>query len=237
MMQHFLSLPKSLNLDKYFETWDLFNFPLLIKNTLIYTVVSVIGVILFAPPAAYKLARTKTKFSKATLLLVISPIMVPFQTYMITLTKLFSNANLSGTKIGYILVLIGTCMPLAVYMIHGFVKNVPIELEESAYIDGASKIKIYSSIVFPLLKPIITTVIVIDALSIWNDVIINQLLVGSKQNAINIQNAIYMQFSTQNTDWEHALPGIVMSTIPSIIFFIFMQSHLMDGVTEGAIKG
>ena len=116
-------------------------------------------------------------------------------------------------------------MPLAVYMIHGFVKNVPIDLEECACIDGAGKIRTYFSIVLPLLKPILTTVVVLDALATWNDIITNQLIVGGNTVAMNIQNALYMQFSAQTADWEHALPGIVMSMIPSLIFFINGLCH------------
>ena len=90
-------------------------------------------------------------------------------------------------------------------------KNVPIDLEECACIDGAGKIRTYFSIVLPLLKPILTTVVVLDALATWNDIITNQLIVGGNTVAMNIQNALYMQFSAQTADWEHALPGIVMS--------------------------
>lgn len=237
MMQHFLSLPKSWKLDMYIETWTKFNFPLLIGNTLIYTIGTVLLIVLLAPMAAYKLARTKSKVSTICFGLIIMPMMVPFQSYMISLTKLAAKANLTGTRIGYIVISVGLCMPLAVYMIHGFVKNVPMELEECARIDGASPVRTYFSIVLPLLKPILTTVVVLDALSTWNDIITNQLIVGAKANAMNIQNALYMQFSAQVSDWEHALPGIVMSIIPSLIFFIFMQKHIVGGVTAGAMKG
>lgn len=237
MMQNFLALPKSISFDKYVETWEMFGFPRLIANTLIYTVCTVLGVALFAPMAAYKLARTKTKYSSFVFLLIIMPIMVPFQTYMISLTKLVSKVNLTGTRMGYILVSIGLCMPLAVYMIHGFVKNVPIELEECAKIDGASMFRTYFSIVLPLLVPILSTVIVLDTLATWNDIITNQLIVGGKQAAMNLQNALYMQFSAKSSDWEHALPGIVMSVVPSLTFFVFMQKHIVGGVTAGAVKG
>ena len=128
-------------------------------------------------------------------------------------------------------------MPLAVYMIHGFIKNVPIDLEESAQIDGAGSIRTYFAIILPLLKPILSTVVVLDALATWNDIIVNLFIAGSNTDAINIQNALYMKFSTTNSDWEHALPGIVMSIIPSLIFFIFMQKNIVAGVTAGAVKG
>ncbi|MCI8797529.1 MAG: carbohydrate ABC transporter permease [Dorea sp.] len=237
MLQDFLALPKSWNLDAYIETWTNFNFPMLIGNTLVYTICTVLLVGLLAPMAAYKLARTKGMLSNICFGLIIIPMMVPFQSYMITLTRLVANLGLTGSRIGYILVSTGLCMPLAVYMIHGFVKNVPIELEECACIDGAGKLRTYFIIVLPLLKPILTTVVVLDTLATWNDIITNQLIVGGNAKAMNIQNALYMQFSAQTADWEHALPGIVMSMIPSLIFFVIMQKHIVGGVTAGAVKG
>ena len=237
IIMDFLALPKSWSLDMYIETWVMFEFPRLVGNTLLYTVSSIAVVALLAPMAAYKLARTKDRLSKVCFGLIIMPMMVPFQSYMISLTRLTANVNLSGTRLGYIMVNIGLLMPLAVYMIHGFVKNVPIELEECARIDGASRIRTYFNIVLPLLKPILTTVVVLDALATWNDIITNQLIVGGKQQAMNISSALYMQFSANTSDWEHALPGIVMSMIPALIFFVFMQKHIMGGITDGAVKG
>ena len=237
MIQDFLALPTSWSLAMYIETWTKFKFPMLIGNTLLYTFCTVIMIVLLAPMAAYKLARTKSRLSKVCFVLIIMPMMVPFQSYMITLTRLVANVNLTGKRMGNILVNIGLCMPLAVYMIHGFVKNVPIELEECACIDGAGKIRTYFSIVLPLLTPILTTVVVLDTLATWNDIITNQLIVGGNAGAMNIQNALYMQFSAQTADWEHALPGIVMSMIPSLIFFIAMQKHIVGGITAGAVKG
>jgi raffinose/stachyose/melibiose transport system permease protein len=187
--------------------------------------------------AAYKLARTRTRYSAVVFILIILPMMVPFQAYMITLTRFAAILRLTGTKAGYICVSIGLLMPLAVYMIHGFIKNVPMDLEESALIDGAGPFMCYFRIVLPLLKPILTTVVVLDALATWNDVITNQLIVGGKETALNLQNALYMRFSAMVSDWEHALPGIVMSMIPSLAFFILMQKNIVGGITAGAVKG
>ena len=238
ILNHFLEFPKTLDLQYYVDTWTKFNFPHLIINTLLYTVISVIGVIIFAPMAAYYLERhKKQRHIRICFGLIILPIMVPFQSYMITLTRILGKTHLSNTKTGYIIVTVGLLMPLAVYMIHGFVNTIPIELEESAYIDGAGKLQTYFVIILPLLVPILTTVVVLDALSTWNDVIVNQLLIGSNQEAVNMQNALYMQFSAQSSDWSHALPGTVMSMLPSLIFFIFMQKYIVSGVTAGAVKG
>lgn len=201
------------------------------------TAKSLVFVVFVLLVTAIQMKITKSRLSKVCFVLIIMPMMVPFQSYMITLTRLVANVNLTGKRMGNILVNIGLCMPLAVYMIHGFVKNVPIELEECACIDGAGKIRTYFSIVLPLLTPILTTVVVLDTLATWNDIITNQLIVGGNASAMNIQNALYMQFSAQTADWEHALPGIVMSMIPSLIFFIAMQKHIVGGITAGAVKG
>ena len=237
MMQNFLSFPTHLSFDMYADTWVKFKFPLLMKNTALYTVITVLCVVVIAPMAAYKLARTKTKYSKLCFLLIIMPMMVPFQTYMITLTKLVSSLQINATKFGYIAVSIGLCMPLAVFMTHGFVKNIPIELEECASIDGASRLRTYFGIVFPLLVPIVTTVAVIDTLAVWNDVLVNMLLVGGKTQHLNLQNALYVNFSTTKSDWEHALPGIIISMVPNLLFFVFMQKYIVEGITAGAVKG
>lgn len=237
MMQHFLALPRQWSLKMYVETWTNFQFTRLMGNTLLYTVSTVLLVLLVAPMAAYKLARTKTMISKISFVVIIMPMMVPFQSYMISLTRLVASVNLTGTRIGYILVSTGLCVPLAVFMIHGFVKTVPLELEESAWIDGAGKFRTYFQIVVPLLQPILVTVVVLDALATWNDIITNQLIVGGKEIAMNIQNSLYMRFSAQTADWEHALPGIVMSMVPSLLFFVLMQRKIISGVTAGSIKG
>jgi raffinose/stachyose/melibiose transport system permease protein len=237
IINDFMSFPANISFKMYLETWVDFNFSRLVLNTLFYTGVTVISIGIFAPMAAYKLARVKSNLSKFMFLIVILPIMVPFQTYMITLTKLMGDLKLLATMQGYIFVSIGLCMPLAVFMIHGFVKNIPIELEESAYIDGASAFVTYFKIILPLLTPIIITVLVIDALAVWNDVIVNILILGGKPETQNIQNALYSKFSTTQSDWEHALPGLIISTIPNILFFIFMQKYIVGGITAGAIKG
>lgn len=238
IVNDFIALPKKFDLGYYIDTWQKFNFPHLLGNTLLYAVCTVIGVVLIAPMAAHYLKRNQRfKVSRICYFLIILPIMVPFQSYMITLTRIMGKVHLSNTRIGYILISVGLCMPLAVFMISGFINTIPIELEESALIDGADKVQTYFSIVLPLLKPILTNVIVLDALATWNDVVTNQLIIGSNQKAVNVQNALYMQFSAQTSDWSHALPGTVMSMLPSLIFFIFMQKYIVSGVTAGAVKG
>lgn len=237
IIQQFFALPESISLKMYVETWIDYRLAHLFANTIVYTVLTIIGLVILAPMAAYKLARTRTRSSHFMFILIILPIMVPFQAYMISLTRFGSIMGFTGTGIGYILVNIGLYVPLSVFMIHGFVKSIPIEMDECATIDGASPLRTYRSIIFPLLIPIIITVIIINSLAVWNDIIVNMLIVGGKESLRNLQTALYMKFSTQQTDWEHALPGLVMAVIPNIIFFIFMQKYIVEGISAGAVKG
>ena len=133
--------------------------------------------------------------------------------------------------------MVGMAIPGAVLMIHGFVKGIPVELEECAYLDGASKFRTYFTVVLPLLSPIIVTVLVLNTLGTWNDFIVNMLIMGGREETLNISNALYAKFSTQSSDWEHALPGLVMAMLPNLLFFIFMQRYIVEGITAGAVKG
>ena len=237
MIQDFFGFPKNPGLKMYKETWSLFKFPMLLKNTFIYTMSSVIGVVLLAPMAAYKLSRTKSVLSNIFFLVIILPVMVPFQAYMISLTKFGSILKFSGTGFGYVLTNIGLNLPFAVFMTHGFVKTIPKELDECATIDGASQMHMYFAIILPLLVPIITTTSIIIGLGVWNDIIVNILIVGGKESLRNLQTSLYARFSTQQSDWEHALPGLIMSIIPNIVFFLTMQKYIVDGIAAGAVKG
>lgn len=238
IVNRFLELPKEWSIRYYVETWNKFHFPLLLKNTIFYTVVTTAMVLLLAPMASYFIVRRKNMLlSKISFALLILPIMVPFQTYMISLTKFMGGFHLIGTKVGYIVVTVGLLMPLAVYIIYNYINTIPLTLEESAYIDGANLYQCYFYIILPLLRPVLTTVLVLDALSTWNDVITNQLIVGTKMSSINIQNALYMFFSVQSSDWSHALPGTMMSILPSLLFFLLMQKYIVTGITAGAVKG
>lgn len=236
MMSEFLTFPRSINFVKYAEAWNKLEFGKLFFNTSIYTFFAVIIVVISASMAAYKLSRTKTRFSWLIFMFCLAPLMVPFQSYMITVTQLAKRLGLMGNRIGVIVISAGLCMPLATFLYHGFIKNIPVYLDESASIDGASGMTLFYKVIFPLLKPITTTVVVIDAIAVWNDFLIPLLFIGGKKRYYNIQNALFAQFSNAYTDWEHALPGLVISLIPTIVFFIIMQKHIVAGVTAGAIK-
>jgi len=234
---NFFALPTNLSFEPYIKTWVNLRLAPLVWNTVVYAVSTAFIVGLLAPMAAYKLGRVRNKLSGLITLLFVIPIMVPFTTYMISLSKVLGAASISNTRHGYVIAMVGLNMPLAVYIVKGFVQTVPLEMEECATIDGAGQFRTFFSIVFPLLLPAISTVFVITALVTWGDIIVNQVVAGGRERSINIQTKLFMQFSKNRSDWEHAFPGIVISFIPSIVFFLFMQKYIVAGVTMGAVKG
>ena len=236
IMSNFLKLPKKWDFSRFVSVWQRLRLGKLFINTFLYTLFSVLATLLLASMAAYKLSRTKNRFSNVLFILMLLPMLTPFQSYMITFTIFAKNLHLVGTRAGYIFACTGLSIPLAVFMCHGFVKNIPKELDEYAHLDGASSFKTFFYIIMPLLTPILITVAVINALSVWNDIIVNMLVIGGNAETQNIQNALYVRFSAQQADWETALPGLVMSMIPNIVFFLFMQKYILAGMTTGAIK-
>lgn len=187
--------------------------------------------------AAYKLARSKNKWGKIFFLYFMVPMLVPFQTVMISTTQVAKVLHLSGSLWGLAIMYWGISTPFCVFLYHGFIKSVPTEMDESALIDGASYLQTILHIIFPMIKPITATAVIINGLYIWNDFILPLILVsGSKENR-TLQMAFYTNFGSQGVKWETALPSIVMAILPSILFFIVMQKHIVKGVTAGAVKG
>ncbi len=236
IISDFLGLPESISFDIYIKSWSKMNFGRLFYNTTLYTVFVVTIVIITSSMAGYMLARTKTVFSKVLSLIFIIPLMLPVQSFMITMTGFAKTTGLIGSRSGYIIILSGLFIPLATFLISRFVITVPAQIEECARIDGASTFLVFFKIIFPLLNPVIITVIIIDAISVWNGFIIQLLILGGKKELYNIQNALYAEFSNQSTDWEHALPGLIISLVPVILFFVFMQGRIVDGIAKGALK-
>jgi raffinose/stachyose/melibiose transport system permease protein len=135
------------------------------------------------------------------------------------------------------LILAGLHVPLATFMVSKYMVNVPIEMDECARIDGASTLRTFFGIILPLLSPIVITVMVIDVISIWNDFFVQLLMLGGKKKLEGIQPALYAAFSNKSTDWEHALPGVVLSLLPVVAFFLVMQKQIVEGIVSGALKG
>lgn len=230
-----VSWPRAFSFENYVQVWDLMKYPKLFWNTLFITGVSVIGILFFGSMAGYKLSRTKSKLSAFLFFLAISPMMLPFQSFMITLTKLSKELHLINSLSGLNIIYWGLGCPLAIFMFHGFVKQIPMELEECASIDGCSSYRIFYQIVFPIMVPVISTVAILNVMWIWNDFLLPLIMLNGKE--ATLQLASYKFFGQYKSEWNYALTAVVFTTTPPILFFLFMQRFIIKGMVAGAVKG
>jgi len=237
VMRNVVALPEKLTLENYIYVWKFIDYPQLFLNNVIITVVGVAGIIALSSLAAYKLSRTGSRLSNILYLVCILPMLVPFQSIMITVLKLAKDMGVSDSTWGLGVIYWGFGVPLAVFIYHGFVKGIPRELDESAMIDGASSFRTFGTIILPLLKPVTTTVIIIDVMWIWNDFLLPLLTVNSSQSTKTLTLAAYTFVGQYNTDWQYAMTAMVMAVLPSIIVFMLLQKHIVKGVVAGAVKG
>lgn len=227
--------PKEFMYSNYAEVWDVINFPRVFWNSLVITVISNIGLVVISSMAAWKMVRTPGKFSKILFILFVSAMVIPFQTVMIPLMKLGGTLGLTNSIPGLIIMYFGFGVPLSLFLYHGFIKTVPVEIEESAMIDGCSQFGVFWRIVFPLLKPINVTVIILNTLWIWNDYLL-PLLVLQDAELRTIPLAASSFFAQYTKQWDMGLAALVLAITPIIIFFLFLQKHIIKGIASGSIK-
>jgi raffinose/stachyose/melibiose transport system permease protein len=232
-----LAFPTKLDLSNYTYVIDKIKYGLLFRNNVIITVIGLAGILAFSSLAAYILDRRPGKYAKFAYALIITPMLIPFQTIMITLLKAMNIIHLSGSKIGLGIQYWGFGIPMATFIFFNFMKTIPRELDESAKIDGASTFRTYCSIIFPLLKPVTVTVTVLDVMWIWNDFLLPLLMVNSNNDTKTLVLAAYTFVGQMNTKWNYALTAMVLAVVPSILVFIALQKYIVEGVVAGAVKG
>ena len=231
-----IALPKKPTINNYIETWKLMDYPPLFFNTLIATVLGVAGVVLVSSLAGYKLSRTKSTYSWVVFIVLIAPMMIPFHSFMIALVKVARNMGLTRTPWGLGIIYWGLGASLAIFLYHGFVKTVPKELDECALIDGASSARVFFQIVFPLLQPVTVSIIVINAMWMWNDFLLPLLILSGTKRSYTLQLAAYNFFGQYKIEWNYAMAGVLLTLIPAIVFYLALQKHIIKGMVAGAVK-
>lgn len=204
--------------------------------SLFITVASVAVIILFTSMTAWYIVRVKTRISKMFYYLFVFSMIVPFQMVMYTMTYVASNLNLNN-PLGIIVIYLGFGSGLSVFMFTGFVKAVPVDIEEAAMIDGCNPIKTFFYIVLPVLKPTVITVAILNAMWIWNDYLLPYLILGTEYKTIPVAIQISMQGAYGSVNWGGFMAMLVLAIIPIIIFYLFSQRYIIKGVIAGAVKG
>ena len=203
--------------------------------SLFITVFSVAAIVFFTSMTAWYITRRKTKFTSALYYAFVFSMIVPFQMVMFTLTKTANILSLDN-PVGLIIIYLGFGAGLSVFMFSGFVKSIPLEIEEAAMIDGCSPLQTYFRIVFPILKPTAITVAILNAMWVWNDYLLPYLLIGSEYKTIPIA-VQYLKGGYGSVDMGAMMAMLVLAIVPIIVFYLFSQKYIIKGVAAGAVKG
>jgi raffinose/stachyose/melibiose transport system permease protein len=231
-----LGLPVEISWNNFGRVMEKIDFGQALKNSLFFVVFGVAGLLVICSMAAYRLARHRTRVNKFVYLLLVSSILVPFQTVMIPLIKIIASIGLYNTRIGVLLAYYGYGIPFAVFLFYGFLSSIPREIEEAALIDGGSLFQVYRCIILPLLKPICVTVAVLDVLWIYNDFLLPFVLISDNELR-TLPLVMYTFFTAYERPWDLAMASLTMVLTPAIIMFVILQKQITGGIVSGAVKG
>ena len=205
--------------------------------SLFITVFSVLAILLFTSMTAYFLTRVSGKFTSGLYYMFVFSMIVPFQMVMFTMSKLANSFRLNN-PVGMVVLYLGFGAGLSVFMFCGFIKSIPLEIEEAAMIDGCNPLQTFFGVVMPILKPTAITVAILNAMWIWNDYLLPYLVIGLGTKYKTIPVAVqYLIGSYGAKDMGAMMALLVLSIIPIIVFYLFCQKYIVKGVVAGAVKG
>jgi len=214
------------------DFWNVF------KNSAFITFSATILTILFSAMASFVIVRNNWKACTLFFALMIASMVIPFQVLMVPLVSVYGGIfGILGSRITLIFMHVGFSVSMATFMFHGAIhSNIPLELEEAALIDGCTRWQTFWKIVFPLLKPTVATVAIIDAMAFWNDYLLPSLVLTDK-SIYTIPIATQPFYGTYSTDIGLVMAALLLAMLPILILYLFLQKHIVAGVTAGAVKG
>jgi raffinose/stachyose/melibiose transport system permease protein len=211
-------------------------------SSLIITVASLLLLNVLSSQAAWVLVRNKTRLSSGIFIVFVAAMVIPFQIVMFPLLSWFRDISafigirLLRSYTGIILAYVGFGMSQSIFLFHGFIKSIPEELEEAATIDGCRPGQTFYQIIFPILRPIHATVLVLNGIWIWNDFLLPLLILGKGNKVMTIPLAVSNFAGAYVKQWDLILTAILMAMIPIVIFFLFAQKFIIKGMVAGSIK-
>ena len=211
-------------------------FGLAFIRSVFISIASVCLIIVCTSMTAWYIVRVKTKISKSLYYIFVFSMIVPFQMVMYTMTYVVTAINFANV-FGIVLVYLGFGAGLSVFMFTGFIKSIPLEVEEAATIDGCNPIQTYFKVVFPMLKSTAITVSILQAMWVWNDYLLPYLILGSDHKTVPVAIQLAMQGAYGSTDYGGFMAMLVLAIIPIVIFYLFCQKYIIKGVIDGAVKG
>lgn len=218
------------------------DYPGAFVDSTVITVCSLIVIVLFSSMCAWVLVRNRAVWSKVLFLVFVAAMVIPFQVLMYPLVRWlwvlgnFLRVPLLGSIPGIVFAYLGFGCPLSIFVFHGFIKNIPYELEESATIDGCSRGRTFFSIVLPLLQPIVVTVLILNGIWIWNDYLLPLLILGSNGIVQTIPIAVTAFAGAYLKQWDLILTSTLIAILPVVTLYLFAQRYIIKGMVEGSVK-
>ncbi|MBN2617171.1 MAG: carbohydrate ABC transporter permease [Spirochaetales bacterium] len=229
-----LSLPEAIKVINYQEVIERGKLISSFLNSALYSIGGVILILCITTAGAYVLSRNKTKLNQFIYFFIVLGIAMPIN--YIALMKVMQFTNLINTRIGMIILYTGLNIPISLFIAYGFIGNIPRELDEAAILDGCSSIELFYKIIFPLLKPVIATLAVLNFMGIWNDFIM-PLYYLNASSKWPMTLAVYNFFGMFQHEWNLVCADIVLTSIPVLIVYLLGQKYIVDGMVSGSVKG
>jgi raffinose/stachyose/melibiose transport system permease protein len=231
-----MALPTSIQFDNFISAYNTMNFTTAFLNSLLVTVAALVVQIVFCSMLAYFLVRWKWKRNKVVFLVLVLSMMVPFQVVMLPFVVIYGSIfGILDMRATLIFAYLGFGAAQSTFLYHGFIKGIPTELEEAASVDGASKLRVFFQVVFPILKPITSTIAILNTLWIWNDFLLPSLVLTSPGNR-TIPLSTFAFFGRFTADFGVAMAALLLAVLPIIVFYLALQKHIIKGIADGAIK-
>ncbi|EXX90397.1 sugar ABC transporter permease [Paenibacillus darwinianus] len=238
ILENPFSIPKVLDFSRFSEVIEKMNFLVTFKNTFVITTLSVILILILSAMTAHYLVRNATKFNQTFFAILVASMIIPFQSIMIPLIYIYgAKLNLIETAPVTLLIAlyIGFGSAFSVFIYHGFIKSIPLELEEASLIDGCTRRQTFFKIVLPMLAPTSVTIAILNVLWIWNDYLLPSLILTKEQDftmpiKMKVFNGTYMN------DWQLLIPAILLTILPILVAYLIGQRYIIRGVMQGAIK-
>ncbi len=235
--QNFFALPGSLYLGNFKELFTNSNYWMYLRNSLIITVISMLLVLLLVPSVSFAIARNfGKKYYKAVYYYLLMGLFIPSQVIMLPVTKMMSRLGMLNQE-GLIILYASFSLTQGVFLFVNYIRGLPYEIEESAYIDGASVLQVYIHVVLPLVKPMLATLIIMDALWFWNDFMLPLLILNRSQSLWTLPLFQYNFKTEYSFDYTMAFTAYLLAMLPMLIIYCCGQKYIIKGLTAGSVKG
>lgn len=228
---------EGFNFDNFIKAYEKMDFTKAFTNSMFVTVSATVIVITLAAMTAYYFVRVNNIISKIFFALMVASMIIPFQAIMIPLVSIYgAKLGMLNSRTTLIFMHVGFSISMAVFIFHGFIRsNIPIALEEAAYIDGCTRTKTFFKIIFPLLKPTTATLVILNVLAFWNDFLLPSLVL-TQEKLLTLPLSTYKFYGTYSADLGTIMAALVLTVAPVLVLYVFLQKYIISGVVSGAVK-